>query len=302
MQIIKKRNHGFETKKAWYGFCFTIPWIIGLIIFFVIPLFKSLSYAFSELSIGDHGDMISTFIGFDNFNYAFTIDPDFVNNLIESISDFLFSFPIVLVLSLIFAILLNQKFYGRTFVRGVFFLPVIIATGIVMQMMSSSVSGQPAMQGMGETGAYAVSAIDFGAILKNLDLPTTVVSLIEEYVNRVFDIVWRTGVQVTLFVSGMQTIPDQLYEVSKIEGASKWEEFWFVTIPLLKDIILLVMFYTMVDLLISVSNPAISQAYAFINSIQYGLSSAMLWSYMTGAMAISGIILLAYKKFCMDRW
>ena len=298
----QKQKRGFESKKAFYGFAFTIPWIIGMIVFFIIPLIKSIIYAFSEVSFAEDGGMKTTFLWFDNFNYAFKTDPDFVKNFIESITDFLFNFPLIIILSLIFAIILNQKFFFRTFARAVFFLPVIIATGVVIQMMSSSVSGQPAMQSMGNSGGYAVTSIDFGNILKNLNLPSSAVGLIEEYITKIFDIVWKTGVQVILFVSGMQTIPDQLYEVSKIEGASKWEEFWFVTIPLMKDIILLVMFYTMVDLFITVNSPAVSQAYVFINSIQYGVSSAMLWSYMLGAIGISGIILLVYKKSCMDRW
>ena len=211
-------------------------------------------------------------------------------------------FPIIVILSLIFAIILNQNFRGRIFARAIFFLPVIIATGVVMKTMSSSVSGQPVMQDIGSPGGYSVSAIDFNNILSNLDLPASIISLISEYVNKVFDIVWKTGIQVVLFISGMQTIPEQLYEVSKIEGASKWEEFWFVTIPMLKNIIFLVMLYTMVDLFITVESPVVAQAFGLINAMSFGISSAILWSYILIAIVISGVILFLYKKFCMDRW
>ena len=171
-----------------------------------------------------------------------------------------------------------------------------------MKTMSSSVSGQPVMQDIGSSGGYSVTAIDFNQVLGNLNLPDSLISLISEYIAKVFDIVWKTGIQVVLFISGMQTIPDQLYEVSKIEGASKWEEFWFVTIPMLKNIILLVMLYTMVDLFITVESPVVSQAYGLINAMSFGISSAILWSYILIAIGISGVILLLYKKFCMDRW
>ena len=133
-------------------------------------------------------------------------------------------------------------------------------------------------------------------------MPASIISLISEYVNKVFDIVWKTGIQVVLFISGMQTIPEQLYEVSKIEGASKWEEFWFVTIPMLKNIIFLVMLYTMVDLFITVESPVVAQAFGLINAMSFGISSAILWSYILIAIVISGVILFLYKKFCMDRW
>lgn len=302
MLKLNKKKRGFEAKKSLYGFCFIIPWLVGIIALFIIPLGKSLWYSVCEVGFANTGEIVTDFIGMENISYIFKVDPDFVTNLGTSVSEFAFSFPIIVILSLIFAIILNQKFYGRVFARAIFFLPVIIATGVVMQTMSSSVSGQPVMQDIGSSGGYSVSAIDFNQVLSNLDLPESIVGLISEYVNKVFDIVWKTGIQVVLFISGMQTIPEQLYEVSKIEGASKWEEFWFVTIPMLKNIILLVMLYTMVDLFITVESPVVAQAFSLINAMSFGLSSAILWSYILIAIGISGAILLVYKKFCMDKW
>lgn len=299
---LRKKARGFESRKALYGFCFIIPWLVGMIALFIIPLFKSILYSFSEVGFGIEGGIETEFIKFENFKYIFTIDPDFVTNLTTSISDFAFSFPIVIVLSLIFAIILNQKFVGRTFARAIFFLPVIIATGVVMKSISSSTSGQPMMGDVSSVNGFSVSSIDFGNILANLDVPKTFITLISDYVSKVFDIIWKTGIQTVLFISGMQTIPAQLYEVSKIEGATKWEEFWFVTIPMLKNITLLVMIYTMIDLFITVDSPLVSQAYGLVNSMAFGLSSAMLWSYILIALVISSVILFVYKKCCMDRW
>ena len=299
---LKRKHRGFEARKSLYGFCFIIPWLIGIISLFIVPLGKSLWYSVSEVGFANSGKIVTDFIGFENISYIFKVDPDFITNLGTSISEFAFSFPIIVILSLIFAIILNQNFRGRIFARAIFFLPVIIATGVVMKTMSSSVSGQPVMQDIGSAGGYSVSAIDFNNVLSNLDLPASIISLISEYVNKVFDIVWKTGIQVVLFISGMQTIPEQLYEVSKIEGASKWEEFWFVTIPMLKNIIFLVMLYTMVDLFITVESPVVAQAFGLINAMSFGISSAILWSYILIAIVISGVILFIYKKFSMDRW
>lgn len=302
MSVKTKRSRGFERKKSLYGFAFCIPWIIGMLAFFVIPLFKSIWYSFCEVGFADTGGIKTTFLGLENINFVLKQDPYFLTNLGDSISSFLLSFPIIMVLSLLFAVLLNQKFRGRIFVRGIFFLPVIIATGVVMQNLNSAVSGQPTMQELGSAGGYAVSSIDFNDVLSNLDIPKSMITLISDYVAKVFNIIWKTGIQTVLFVSGMQTIPDQQYEVSKIEGASKWEEFWFVTIPSLKNIIQLVMMYTMVDLFVTVESPVVNQAYELAGSMSYGLSSAALWVYMSIAMVIAAIILILYQRSCMRRW
>ena len=168
---IRKKRRGFEAKKSLYGFCFIIPWLIGMIALFIIPLFKSIWYSCCDVGFGMEGGIVTDYIKFDNFNYIFKSDPDFVTNLTTSISDFAFRFPIVIVLSLIFAIILNQKFVGRTFARAIFFLPVIIATGVVMKSISSSTSGQPMMGDVSSVSGFSVASIDFGAVLANLDEP-----------------------------------------------------------------------------------------------------------------------------------
>lgn len=300
MKLTIKKHKGFEVKKARYGFYFVLPWTIGMLFLFVIPLLKSIFYTFSEVGFADSGGIETTFTGFYNLDYVFNVDPNFVPNLLESVKQFALSFPIIVILSLIFALMLNQKFHGRIFIRAIFFLPVIIATGVVLKNLNASVSG--GTTGFESSGGYAVSKIDFSDVLSSLSVPKGFIDLISEYVNTVFNLVWKTGIQVVLFVSGMQTIPDQLYEVSKIEGASKWEEFWFVTVPMMKNILLLVILYTMVDLFITIDSPVVTQAFNLLNSMSYGLSSAMLWAYILIALAISATILLVYKKCCMDRW
>lgn len=299
-KLTGKGHKGFEAKKARYGFYFILPWMIGMLFLFVIPLIKSLWYTFNDVGFADSGGIQTTFTGLYNIKYVFTVDPNYMPNLLESVKKFVLSFPIIVILSFIFALILNQKFHGRTFVRAIFFLPVIIATGVVMKNLNASISG--GTTGFESSGGYAVSQIDFSGVLSSLSIPKGFIDLISGYINTVFNLVWKTGIQVILFVSGMQTIPDQLYEVSKIEGATKWEEFWFVTIPLMKNIILLVILYTMVDLFITVDSPVVSQAFNLVNSMAYGLSSAMLWMYILIVLAISAIILFVYKKCCLDRW
>lgn len=302
IRINMRRKKGLESKKSLYGFLFVLPWMIGIIALFIIPLGKSMWYTVSEVGFGDAGGIEAIFTGYENFQYIFTQDPNYVTNLRDSCITFMYQFPIIVIISLLFATILNQKFRGRLLVRSIFFLPVIIATGVVMQQMSSSVAGQPLMQGLGSEGGYDMSLIDIDTVFKGLDFPEQVVDLLSRYISIIFNLIWNTGIQVILFMSGMQTIPDQMYEVSKIEGATRWEEFWFVTIPMLKNIILIVMLYNMVDSFITINSPVVQQAYNLINALSYGLSSAMLWGYIIIAIGISALLVGAYHRFCMKRW
>ena len=99
------------------------------------------------------------------------------------------------------------------------------------------------------------------------------------------------------------SIPAPLYEVSKVEGASKWEEFWYITFPMLRHVVVLVIIYTMIDLFTSVDNAVMSQAYTLMNTSQvYDRSSAMMWLYFVLAGLFMGGVMLLYNRFCLKRW
>ena len=115
-------------------------------------------------------------------------------------------------------------------------------------------------------------------------------------------LIWNCGIQTVLFIAGMQAIPSLLYEVSKVEGATKWEEFWFITLPMLSRVILLVSVFTAVELVTDSTNPIMDLAYSFMQSQFYGESSAMLWSYFAVVGAAIALLLGLYKKLCMNRW
>jgi ABC-type sugar transport system permease subunit len=296
-----KKATGIERLKIRYGRMFAIPWVIGFLLFFLIPLIESIAYAFSNVSLVDE-DMMQ-FAGLTHFKYLLQEDPNFMDNLAEAVTSFVYSLPIIVALSLIFALILNQNFRGRLFARAVFFLPVIIATGVVMKFVTGEAIGNEAAlnTAMGDTQSY--SGIQFDQILVNLGLPQAVTELLSDYIAKIFNLVWSCGIQILLFVAGMQAIPEQLYEVSKIEGATAWEEFWFVTFPMLGNVIFLVLIYTIVDLFTAFDNPIMTQAYNLVslNSV-YDRSSAILWGYFVVVGVIGGLILLAYNRLLMKKW
>ena len=296
-----KKVTGIERLKVRYGRMFVLPWTIGLLLFFLVPLFTSIAYAFCNVSLAD--DKMLSYVGFEHFKYLINSDPNFIDNIGEAVSSFIYSLPVIVALSLIFAIILNQKFKGRIFARAVFFLPVIIATGVVMKFVTGEAldSGAALSTSLGETESY--SGIRFDELLLNLGLPQSFTELLADYIARMFNLIWSCGIQILLFVAGLQSIPEHLYEVSRIEGATSWEEFWLVTFPMLGNVTFLVLVYTIVDLFTAFDNPIMEQAYKLIseNSI-YDQSAAILWSYFAVVGIIGGLVLLLYNKVFMKKW
>lgn len=300
---MKKKHKGIEHIKSRDGLLFILPWIIGIVLFVFIPLIKSLWYSFSSVSITADG-IVTEFNNFENFKYIFTKDTDFMSELGASLSTFLYSLPIIVILSLIFALILSSNFKGRLFARGMFFLPVIIASGVVISLMTAETNSQPvgmSLSASADTG-YTSSMINFDEILIGLGFSQEIIDFLSTYITQIFDLIWSIGAQVLLFISGINSIPKQLYEVSKVEGATKWEEFLFVTIPCLGNVILLVSCYTMIELFISTDSPVVSRAYMLLKDATYDRSSAMLWTYFLIAGGVATLIFFIYNKLCLKRW
>ena len=294
-----KKPKGVESLKSRYGRLFVLPWEIGLLLFFVVPLVSSIIYAFSDVTIVA-GGVDTAFVGFKWFKYAIKDDPTYLTLLKNAISSFVVQTPIILALSLILAIILNQNFKGRMIARAIFFLPVIIATGVIISYLTEA--GMVLGDTSGEAATAYSSMINFDQILGNLGLPTEINDLISGYIGSVFNLLWSCGIQIILFISGLQTIPDQLYEVARVEGCSKWEEFWYITFPMLGQQILLVMIYTMIDL-ITKKSYVMGEAYKLMSEQQvYDRSSAMLWMYFAIIGIIMAIILGLYNFFCLKKW
>lgn len=301
----KRKKLSLEQQSERNGFIFVLPWFIGFVLFFLYPVLQSLLFCFTNVDITTNGFKLS-FIGLDNFDYAFFRSPQYVDNLVDTLSSFAYQIPIVMILSLIIAIVLNPKFKGRTFFRGMFFIPVIISTGVVMQYIAGNSS-------MGElrnvssdleaNSVYLSGLIDFNKVFEQLNLPSEITKLITGYVNDIFDLVWNCGIQILLFICGLQTIPDQLYEVSRVEGATKWEEFWYITFPSLGNTIVLVLVFTAIDFCVNTGNKVMSQAYEILMKQQvYGKSAAMMWSYFAVAAIIIGVVFVLFYKYCLKKW
>lgn len=294
-----KKAKGIEELKSRYGLMFILPWIIGLIVFFLIPIFQSIYYSFCKVVVTSDG-VITTWVGIENYHELLKVDPNYVTWLEESILSFAYSLPIILVLSLILAMMLNQNFRGRVFFRALYFLPVIIATGKVMSYIFTTTDED--LASMGVSGGMAAGMISVEDLTGALNMGTEVAEFVSQAINNIFNLIWSCGIQIVLFLAGLQSIPASLYEASKVEGATKWEEFWFITFPMLSRITLLVGIFTMVELFVNERAPLVEQVYGKMRSGQYDISSAMIWFYFLIACAIMGIAIFFFTKFVVKRY
>ena len=302
---MRKNKYGsIEARKRRTGMLFTAPWTFGLIVFFVFPILLSIIYSFSNVKIVSGGTQID-FVGLEHYKAIWLEDLSYKKNFSNDFVRLFYTVPIIIALSLVQAIVLNGKFKGRMLARAIFFLPVIISGGVVMTLLKNSAVNCPIfVTEVAEASQTNYgSAIDFTKILADLNLPLSMTQLFEKWFSNLYTLIWSCGVQTILFISGLQTIGDSFYEVSKIEGANKWEEFWYVTFPMLGNITLLVMVYTIVDYFISTDNKVMQQATNQMSVMQiYDRSSAMLWFYLATAGIVIAVALLFYNRFCLRKW
>jgi ABC-type sugar transport system permease subunit len=292
---LAKRKGGIEQIKARYGWLFISTWLIGVVLFFFVPIVQSIIYSFSETTLEG-----SNWVGLQNYDNIINKDTKYLGWLGSSITTFLYSLPIIVILSLILAILLNQKFRGRLFFRALYFMPVIIATGVVIDLISGMSGSDMTASAVNESVSGGMFSVQ--DIVSILDLPTEVADFVQKIISNIFDLIWNSGVQTVLFLAGLQSIPATLYEASKVEGATKWEEFWFITFPMLSNVTLLVVVYTMVELFVSKNNALVANVYNLMRAAVYDKTSAMMWFYFLCVGGIMGLIVLLYKKLLQDRW
>lgn len=288
---------GVEAIKEQYGWKCVSFWVVGLLIFFVYPMIQSIVYMFNETTL-ENGYIGLKFSGLANFTSVLKVDPDFTNNLLSSVTNFLYTFPAIMILSFVLAIILNTKFRGRLFFRAIYFLPVIIASGVVY----STILGSQTLDTIETDASIRSTIFDAAEVIESLGLPTIIAEYIETVLSTIMDITWKCGIQIILFISGMQSIPPALYEAAKVEGTTKWEEFWLITFPMMVRTLFLVAVFTMVDIITAVDDAVMTQAYRFMALQAYGESSAMLWLYFLIIGGIVSVVCVLFYKIFAKKW
>ncbi len=281
--LLKTRNKtSFEKRKGRYGIIFCLPWIIGAVMFFVYPLIYSLRLSFGTIT--DISTQAVKWAGLDNFRLAFSRDVQFMGYFLVTFKDTVINMPLIVIFSLFIAVLLNADVKGKSVFRAIYFMPVMLGTGFVMQQLLKT--------GINEditNVAYKIFLSD--EIVKFL--PSAVTAGIVGFLNRISVILWRSGVQIIIFLAALQSVPSSLYEAAKVDSATEWECFWFITLPLVAPMILLNSVYTVVASFADTSNEILKyineQAFQWSN---WEYSSAVSWLYFVFILIVLGFIFL----------
>ena len=211
-----------------------------------------------------------------------------------SLQDILIDVPLIVFFSLFMALLLNKKFPGRTLVRAIFFIPVIMNADAIVSAIEMARSAM--MGGVSSTSAAIAESSSSGvnmeyylSLFKELALPDSLLDYVVGAIGRISDIISASGVQIVIFIAALQSIPSSLYEVAKIEGATGYETFWKVTFPMVLPHIITNIVYTVVD---SFTNSQIvDMAYETAYKEQmWGLSSAMSLTTTVLVCVILGVV------------
>ena len=304
--VKKKKPASLDAKKARAGWLFVLPFVIGFIILYIPMLVSSIEFSFSKIHVLGKAGYALEFIGLENYRDAIFSDAEFVRTLTESIKQLVLDVPAIVIFSLFMAIVLNQKMLGRAVFRAIFFIPVILATGLIDQIDQGNAAMNYMNSGGIDTGAGGaeseglINTMDITNLLGNMVIGTELVEYVVGIVNNIFNIVNRSGVQMLIFLSGLQSISPAIYESCKMDGATGWETFWKITFPMISPMILVNTIYTVIDSFTSESNVVmryINRVYNTGTIRPRELSSAMSWIYFVLVLALIGLVTLFVSAF-----
>ena len=296
----KKKAASLDKRKARAGWIFVLPFVIGFVIIYLPMVYDSIRYSFYTINTLRGGGFELIPAGWSNYENALFTNPNYVSTLLTGLKDMIFDIPMILIFSLFMAVLLNQKMAGRAVFRAIFFIPVILATGIMESIESQNVLSEYMEEASGiddgsgsSTASDIVSAMDVEKMFSGMAIGNGLVTYVTTAINSIYDIVNRSGVQMLIFLAGLQSISPAIYESVQIDGATAWETFWKITFPMISPMILVNAVYTVIDSFTTDSNVVmkfIGEMYSESNVI----SSAMAWMYF---LIIIGIIALVAGLF-----
>lgn len=305
---IKTTKIPYEKKKGLYGYGFIALWFIGTLWLFVMPVLTSIWYSLCDTKLLDKADALemgmtsagifTEWNGFNNFVKAFTVDTNFLPKLGASLGEILPNTIVIMIFSLFIAVILNQKFRGRTLARAIFFLPVLIATGPVI----SVINGDMTSQGISDASQFSTLfktdlVTELMEFIGIYNLNQTFTDVIKTITSDVLNLVWNSGIQILIFLSALQTIPPSAKEAAGIEGATAWEFFWKITFPYISPMILSNLVYTVIDAFVSTDNEVMEYVLAQARDWKYGYSAALAWIYFAIVGACLGIICVIINRF-----
>lgn len=289
------KGGGLEKLNARWAWLFIAPWIVGITVFFAVPMAQSVIYSFCNLTVSGNG-FKTDFTGLSNYSYLFTKDTFFLQYLTGSVASVFPRVVMITAFSLLIAVVLKERFIGRSLARTVFFFPVIIASGVIISILQDKVM----MSGSGVTDmspGYMFKAPDLVAVFSELGLPEAVTKSITDIINSMFDLTWQSGVQILLLLSAINNIPSSFYEAAVMDGATAWEKFWKITFPTVTPTLLVSVIYTVIDGFTDYDNKVMQLLRSYYTNNNYTYSATIGVIYFFCILLIIGLIQLVSKRF-----
>lgn len=301
----RRRAASLDKRKAMGGWLFVAPFVIGLILIYLPVIADSFKYSLSSMTFDKTQGFVVEFVGLENYQEALFVDPSFVQTLISGIKNLIIDIPSIVIFSLFIAVILNQKVLGRAAFRAIFFIPVITATGLMGSIASASAAYDDYMmdQSSGITTGALESGFSFGVgnitrMFESMKIGTELTDFVVGAVGRISSIIDRCGVQMLILLAALQSISPAIYESCSIDGATTWETFWKITLPMISPMILVATIYTIIDSFTSEDN----QVMRYINNVynEAGgnvLSAAMAWIYFAIVIVIVLVVVAIMSAF-----
>ena len=294
-----KGKASLDARKARSGYIFVLPFILGLVLVYLPILLDSiwLSFGYLETVLDPTtGELVSEmrYVGFEYYLVAFD-DEDFLTALLESLQQLLFQVPAIIIFSLFVAVVLNQKMLGRALFRAIFFIPVIISTGLMDSINAQDQMTQDSMDGIDngmqsgneDTSNQIISTLDVEMIFRSMKLGGQLVDVIVQLVNDIYNIINYSGVQMLIFLAALQSVSPAIYEACRVDGATGWETFWKVTFPMISPMILVNGIYTIIDSFTRRTNPVMVYIDNYVVDIYH--QNTMSWIYFAIVILILAI-------------
>ncbi len=291
-----KCKQSLMKKRTRWAYFFLLPWLFGVAVVFVIPLLLSLSFSASEITI-DSGYVLHP-VGLANYKNALFLDENFVRYFASTIGNLVYRVPIILVYSFMVALLLKQDYHGAQVFKFVFFLPVILSSDLFFRLINNfGAKTMSSLDSVMNSSVSVLKSLNLSKYLTALGLSDRAVGMLTAPVNKVYEIVTCSGIQIFVFLAALYSVPVHLYEAALMEGANAWEQFWKITFPMVMPMVLVNIVYSIVDTFVTENNQVMEYVYQLsFKNFNFGLSSAICWIYFTAIGIILAIVFLIINR------
>lgn len=295
--MTKNKKSKLKANEDRYAYLFIAPFVIGFIFLYADLIYSSIVYSFSEL-VFEGKSFKNVFVGIANFKNVLTVNPDFTPALTSAVTDMITMIPVILIFSLFMATLLNRKIPGRALFRSIFFIPVILMTGIVTKMdTNTTMQSILATNDLAESAsASGLSLTDIQTALQGMSIGTGAIEFIIKFIDDIYSVVNNSGVQIILMLASLQSISPSVYEAASIEGATAWESFWKITLPMVAPVVFVCAIYTVIDQMSASTNSIMLLIEKTTENSGYGLASAMAWLFFLVIIVVLLIVTLIGRK------